>query len=287
MRPSSLLAVVEGDSGSEAVVKSAVALGRRFEALVRFLVVETPPEEVLPIFGDAASGAMVDQILSSIEAEAARRTALARDLYQRFCVDAGLPVAPEEGKASGFAVRLEVAQGRMADLVTRKGRLADLILVEQPTPDQNSGFSPALEAAMFETGRPVLMVPPGCDEIALGTVAVAWDGSREASRAVQLALAFLAGAQRVVILTAQDGTPGSKPSDLAAYLAEHGIEAATWSFTPEEGPVGQSLLAEAGKAGADLLVMGAYGHSRLRELVLGGVTRSVVSKAELPVVLVH
>ena len=287
MTPSSLLAVLEGDGGSEAVVDAAIGLGRHFDALVRFLAAETPPEDVLPLLGDAASGAMVDQILAGIEAEAARREALVRELYQRRCVDAGLPVAAEDGEPAGFRVRLEPARGRIADLVAQKGRLADLILVERPTPDQDSGFSPALEAAMFDTGRPVLMLPPESRDVPGATAAVAWDGSREASRAVLLALPLLSAAKRVVILTAQDGSPSSKPSELARYLGEHGIEAVTWSFAPDDGPVGRSLLAEARKAKADLLVMGAYGHSRLRELVLGGVTRSIVSRAELPVLLVH
>ncbi len=80
---------------------------------------------------------------------------------------------------------------------------------------------------------------------------------------------------------------GTKPSALADYLAEHGITARTWAFLPEEGALGERLLGEAEAAGADMLVMGAYGHSRLREMVLGGVTQSVTAKAKIPVFMAH
>jgi nucleotide-binding universal stress UspA family protein len=133
----------------------------------------------------------------------------------------------------------------------------------------------------------VLLVPAGPAADLGATVAIAWDRSCEAARAVGAALPLLTAASKVVILTARE--PGSEiePSELAAYLALHGVDARTWAFVPASGSLGGALLEEAGKAGANLLVMGAYGHSRLREMVLGGVTRSILADADMPVFLMH
>jgi nucleotide-binding universal stress UspA family protein len=88
-------------------------------------------------------------------------------------------------------------------------------------------------------------------------------------------------------MTAQYGSVAARPSELAQYLARHGIEAQTWAFTPGRDPIGKELMIQCAEAGADLLVMGAYGHSRFREMVLGGATRGVIANAPLPVLMAH
>jgi nucleotide-binding universal stress UspA family protein len=98
---------------------------------------------------------------------------------------------------------------------------------------------------------------------------------------------LLTAAEKVVILTAREPGSEAEPSELAGYLALHGVDARTWAFTAGPGSLGDALLEEAGKAEADLLVMGAYGHSRLREMVLGGVTRAILGDAAIPVLLMH
>ena len=90
-----------------------------------------------------------------------------------------------------------------------------------------------------------------------------------------------------MVLTARRDDKDAKPSELAHYLSLHGIKAETWAFTPKQDPIGTELLIQAAEAGADLLVMGAYGHSRLREFILGGATRRVVAEAAIPVLMAH
>jgi nucleotide-binding universal stress UspA family protein len=132
-----------------------------------------------------------------------------------------------------------------------------------------------------------LPVPPEPPEPFAGKIAVAWDGSREAARAVRAALPILRKAAKVEIMTAQYGSVAAKPSELARYLGRHGVEARTWAFTPGRDPVGKELMIQCAESGADMLVMGAYGHSRFREMVLGGATRGVVAGATLPVLMAH
>ncbi len=284
-----LLAVVDGGSGSEAAVTAALDFGRRFSARVELLHVEIDPESAVPMVGEGMSGAAVEQLVQSLRAEAEQRRDRARELYQRHCVAAGLNVVEPHavGVPGTFAVGFRNLVGREADEVLRVGRLADLIVIARPSAEEEGGLTATFDAALFDRGRPVLLVPTAPAPGAGTTVAIAWDRSREAARAVGAALPLLTAAEKVVILTAREPGSEAEPSELAAYLALHGVAARTWAFTPGSGSLGEALLEEAAKAEADLLVMGAYGHSRLREMVLGGVTRSVLSDADIPVFLMH
>ena len=284
-----LLAVIDGGSGSEAAMTAALDLGRRFSARVELLQVEIDPEAAVPMVGEGMSGAAVEQLVGSLRAEAERRRNAARDLYEKHCVAAGLNVVEAHAvSAPGtFAVCFRSLIGSEIDEVPRFGRLSDLILVARPGAGDEGGLTTTFDAALFGSGRPMLLVP-NLPAAGLGTtVAIAWDRSRGAALAVGAALPLLTAAKKVVILTAREPDGEAEPSELAAYLALHGVDARTWAFAPGPGSVGGALLEEAGKAEANLLVMGAYGHSRLREMVLGGVTRSILADADVPVFLMH
>jgi nucleotide-binding universal stress UspA family protein len=267
---------------------AALDLGRRFSARVELLHVEIDAESVVPMVGEGMSGAAVEQLVQSLRAETEQRREQAQSLYEKLCVTAGLDVVEADAVTAPktFAVSFRHVVDGEVDRVLHSGRLSDLIVMARPGAEEG-GLSATFDAALFDSGRPVLLVPtkPVAD---LGsTIAVAWDCSREAARALGAALPVLATAKKVVLLTAREPGRRVEPSELAAYLAQHGIEARTWAFTPGPGSLGDALIEEAGKAGADLLVMGAYGHSRLREMVLGGVTRSILAEANMPVLLMH
>ncbi len=288
-----LLAVIDGSSGSEAAVRAALDLGGRFSARVELLHVEIDPETAVPMVGEGMSGAAVEQLVQSLRAEAERRRKTARDLYQQHCVAAGLHVVEAHAvSAPGtFAVCFRSLVGNEVDEALHLARLSDLTVIARPGAEEEGGLTTTFDAALFDSGRPVMLVPSAPAAELGTTVAIAWDRSREAARAVGAALPLLTAAKKVVILTARESgrEPGGEPepSELAAYLALHGADARTWAFAPGPGSLGGALLEEAAKAEANLLVMGAYGHSRLREMVLGGVTRSVLADAEMPVFLMH
>lgn len=284
-----VLAAIDGMAGSVAALDAAVRLGKQHGARVELLHVEIDVATAAPIVGEGMSGAAVEQIVQSLREQAKVRVEAARGLYQSRCVEAGLPVVePDEPLVAGtFAVSFRHVVGREVDHVPRHGRVSDLVVMARPVDEPEEIASPAFDAALFDSGRPVLLVPGAPVERLGQIVALAWNRSREAVRATAMALPLLGAAKRVVILTGRDRDDAARPSMLADYLAGHGIAAKTWAFTPGNGSMGDQLLAEAGKAGADLLVMGAYGHSRLRELVLGGATRGVLSHGDLPVLMVH
>jgi len=289
MALASILAVLDGRAGSEAVLDTALSLGKDFESAVELLHVEAGPESAVPMLGENVSGIVIEQVMESIESEIARRAAEAKRLYAVGCVAAGLPVIDHEATppAGRFSVRFEHIIGQETEELAKRGRLTDLVMVARPS-DEDGGAGPrTLEAGMFDTGRPVLMVPPGTKGPLGAKVALAWNGTREAARAVGAALPILGKAGRVVILTARRSKDDTKPSRLAHYLALHGVKAETWAFTPQRDSIGTELMIEAAEAGADMLVMGAYGHSRLREFILGGATRRVVAEAAIPVLMAH
>jgi nucleotide-binding universal stress UspA family protein len=144
-----------------------------------------------------------------------------------------------------------------------------------------------LEAALFDSGRPLMI--PGVAPVAPDTIAIAWKSTREAARAVAAAMPFLAQAKRVVILTAaeDDRTDRSEAARLLVTLQRHDIAAEARRLQPGSRNAADTLLAAAGEIDAGLLVMGGYGHSRLRELVFGGVTEHVIRGAALPVLMAH
>jgi len=180
--------------------------------------------------------------------------------------------------------------------VTVNARYADLVVIGQRDPDEPGTGVPAnlVDRALLAVGRPVLVVPYYANAYpSLGrNVLVAWNGSRESARAVRDALPLLQQAERVVVM-AVNPRVGSKEhgelpgADLAQYLARHGVKAeARASVAPELG-AGDELLARASDLSADLLVMGAYGHSRLQELVMGGATQTMLEHMTLPVFMSH
>lgn len=194
------------------------------------------------------------------------------------------------GKAATVAFVEE--RGRQVDVIRRRGRLADLIAVARPDRDRNLGFN-TLKAALFNSGRPVLMCPPrdaGMSQApqALGArVALAWNGSAEAARALSQCAGILHGADTVWILSnGEDAGPGTGAEDVVAYLRLHGIPATVERFAAERR-IGRELLSAAAALGADMLLMGAYGDSHERETVFGGNTQTVVDRATMPVLFNH
>jgi nucleotide-binding universal stress UspA family protein len=273
MSMKTILALADG-GGNDAPLKAAVALGRRLSAHVDVLHVRADPETMVPIVGEGMSGAMVEQVMESMARSVEARAARAREDFERVCLKSGLSVAWRE------------AVGREPEILAAAGRLADVIVIGRPGEKDEAPLAASFDAALFDSGRPVLLVPPGAAG-AIGThVVLGWDGSAEAARAVSAALPLLAVAERVTVLTGGQADKEAPASALLAYLLRHGVRAHAETFAPG-AHVGQALLAEAARRGADLVVMGAYGHSRLREMILGGTTREVLNRSTLPVLMAH
>jgi nucleotide-binding universal stress UspA family protein len=170
------------------------------------------------------------------------------------------------------------AEGDPATLLAQGARTSDLAVV----PKVEEGSLEALEELLLASGVPVLMVPAMPPQAIGGCIVIGWNGSREATSAVHGALPFLSTAKEVVLIAVGDASAATlEPA--AAMLHRHGVQASGERVAEPDDGAGETLLAKAAEHRADLLVLGAYGHTRLRELIFGGATRHVLRHAQLPV----
>lgn len=196
---------------------------------------------------------------------------------------------------AGIAAEWRAVEGYAPAILTRHARYADLAVLGQFDPDeeQYEGLAGLVEEVILAAGRPVLVIPYAGRFETLGErVLLAWNASREATRAANDALPILERARQVTVMNvdpqrrpAEDGdVPGA---DLALHLARHGVKAEASAAFGGDIDVGDVLLSRAADLSADLIVMGAYGRSRLRELVLGGASRHILGHMTVPVLMSH
>lgn len=188
-----------------------------------------------------------------------------------------------------------VAEGMVAYTAGTRARQFDMTIVGQVDPQHPPLGTRKLvpEALFLESGRPVLVIPCVGEFDSVGArVLVAWDGSREAARAVNDAMPFLEGAAKVSVVTFERSTPAADdmvadPITVVSHLAEHGVQSRGIIRRLGDATVAQALLACSAREQCDLLVMGGYGHSRLHEIVTGGTTRTILRQMNVPVLLSH
>lgn len=285
-----ILVPVDSGDGAHGAVETAFALAGVFGAHVEGLHIRVEPTDAVPYVGEGMSGALVQELIELTERESVARAAVAREMFERLRLAAGVPVAEAPAGAEASACWLEEV-GHEADAVVRAGQLADLIVVSRSA-GEAMGSTAIFTAVLFETGRPVLVVGgrpgPAAHPVQTGAprrVVIAWKHSAEAARSVAAAMPLLARAERVTAVCAKDEDEQSSAlSALATYLAWHGIAAERRLLAPYPS-VGEALAAAA--IDADLVVMGGYSHSRLRELILGGVTRHMLERTTIPLLLAH
>ncbi len=268
-----ILAVLTDPESATSTLDLAFAVAKDHGAAVEALNVRVDPAQAVPLFGEGMSGAMIEEMLAVAERQGAELSKALRARFDEACA------------RHGGAASWREEMGAEEDIVSAAGRLADLIVFPRLVADRDVPSPVTANAALLDTGRPVLLAPPKLPERVGSRVAVLWNGSPQASRAVAFAMPFLAKAERVVVMSADD-QGAVQPADLVAYLSRHGVSASTKTFAPGHDVVA-TLLNEIAAAGCDLAVMGAFTHSRLRQLILGGVTRHMLNAAPLPVLLVR
>jgi nucleotide-binding universal stress UspA family protein len=268
-----ILALADGGSTTAATLRAAAAVARRFSANLDVLHVRADVETMVPVIGEGMSGAMVEQMMSAMAQTVETRAARAKAAYQEVCAGTGLQAVWRE------------STGRETDIVANAGRLVDLIVIGKPDAETETPLAATLDAALFDTGRPVLVAPAAAT---VGNrIVIAWNGSAQAARVVAAAMPFLRVAEQVTVVTVGEIGRSASAAELVAYLGQHGVRAVHEALTAEHATTGATLLAYAGRTQTDLLVMGAYGHSRLREMILGGATRDVLVTTTVPLLMAH
>ncbi|MDK3073172.1 universal stress protein [Sedimentitalea sp. JM2-8] len=282
-----ILVPVRGDGKGDNVIAHAAALAHRNKSHLEIAHCRARPEDMLP-FGVPIPAMFRKQMIRQAEELANVEEESLREELKALAVRFGLTLTDgPNGGDTATASWVEEA-GKMVDVIRRHGRLADLIAVPQPDVDRNLGAN-SLKAALFRTGRPVLMVPNDVDPPAnIGRhVTLAWNGSLESSKAVTMTLPILRTADSVTILSSGGEPVSATAEDLRAYLHAHDIASAIHRFDAAGKNVGKILLDASREVGADMLIMGAYGDSHEKETIFGGNTQHIVDRAKMPVILVH
>lgn len=255
----------------------AVSLGELFEAHVAGVAISYEP-----IIPGAVMGGIPPEFIESqrIESDKKANSAVAR-----------FEAAAKRSSLSFESRILSSSVSGAADQFASIARRFDLVVVGQPDPDQGIPDEVVDEAALFSSGRPVIYVPfIQKDGVKLDRVMVCWDGSRAATRAIADSIPLLRKAKTVEIVII--ATKAAKPNDAAGadlgqHLARHGLQVDVKRITSPDIDVPSTILSYAADASADMIVMGGYGHSRLREFVLGGATRGILESMTVPVLMSH
>jgi nucleotide-binding universal stress UspA family protein len=285
-----LLLPLTGTAAGEAALATALMVARIWSAHLHCLHVRVDARDVAPLAGEGLSGAMIEEMMAATERESGERAGRVRQLFERFTATHGdLTMAsnPDTAlKVPGVTLSFESIAGREEDVVAQQSRLYDMAVVPHPEADEDVSSSDALHAVLFDSGRPVLIAPRMAPDVMGSRVCIAWNGSAESAAAVAAALPWLHRADAVRILHSEDyQRRGPTAEGIRAYLRWHEIEAEVVAFKSQTREVGAGLLGAARDFGADLMCQGAYSHSRLRQLILGGVTRHVLENSEIPILM--
>ena len=182
--------------------------------------------------------------------------------------------------------RLETSTGPSA--LGSWGRVFDLICLGRPTDDAVAPSMAALETALFESGRPLLIAPPTKPATLGENILIAWNCSTETARTVAFAMPLLTQAKHITVITVQRETvPGPSAAELARNLQRHGLSVEWREVGPSVRATGDAIMREAQAAGADLIIKGAYTQSRLRQMIFGGATSYILAESELPVIMAN
>jgi nucleotide-binding universal stress UspA family protein len=286
-----LVPVAQPDTAGSAI-EAAFLVARRFDGHVHGL-------HVLPDLADPATHALMATRMSleaassdfrkfkgSAERELQRQSSELKRLFETTAMRAGASIQSAPAAVARLSASWQEVTGFESELVGLLGRVFDITVIARRGPRGSSHDT--VQAALLDTGRPMLLTPPGVPGALADVVLLAWNASPQAARAAACALPLLRSAARVVVMSVGNGPePTPSADDLARAFAWHGIGAQASHI--EQGPrrVRDILLSEAGAMAADLLVIGAYSHSRMRQVVFGGVTEHMLDHAELPVLMAH
>ena len=276
-----ILVPTQNNPTMKSTLETAVLLAQRTGAYV----------EGVPLWYGVPEFVVAEQASSfSIETYRARRheeTAGMRKLFETFMQEHGIAAARTIADRPSFGWFAEVPPGE--DLVGSNGRAFDVIVMSRPNADTAAPYNRAIESALFESGRPVLLSPPTALKQIATNIMIHWNGSTEQARANALAMPLLHLAGRVTVLTVIGGqdVPGPSADRVRKQLQYNGIAAEPMSVELGGRSTGEAVLAAAKAEGCDLLVKGAFTRSRLRQIIFGGATSHIMQHADLPLLMAH
>jgi len=223
-------------------------------------------------------------ISGAFEADTANQS---RALFESFMQTHAVPQATAQEPAA-YSYGWPRAEAAEDAYIGSYGRVFDLIALGRPGPEPQNPRMPPLETALFDSGRPVLILPSTVPTTIGSNVLISWNRSTQQARTNAFALPLLRLAEQVTVLTVEGSTPsGPSGEEAARHLRRNGVKATTLNVKPGDRSIGEATLDHAARLGCDLLVKSAYTQSRLRQMIFGGATRHILGHATLPVLMAH
>jgi nucleotide-binding universal stress UspA family protein len=276
----SILVPTEQHDLMTSTLTTALLVARRFDGYIEGFAMRPAIDNFVAM--DPVSSMAMATVRQN-DAEAAK---VARSLFETFMHERNVPLADPAKPALSYGWLDAAPDGD--NFVGSYGRVFDVTVLGRPGDQPQSPRMITLEAALFESGRPILIAPPTPPEKLGENVLIAWNCSTEQAKTTAFAMPLLHQARRVTVLTVEGGTvPGPSGAQLARYLKLNGIAAEAITVGPEKRSTGEVILARAQALGCDLVVKGAYTQSRLRQMIFGGTTRHILTHAMLPVLMAN
>ncbi|MGH6683166.1 MAG: universal stress protein [Pseudolabrys sp.] len=274
----SILIPTEDHDAMQAVLEAGLMVARVFDSYIEGFAVRPSAGTyvtVEPVSSLAISGAF--------DGDAARN---AHTAFEAFMKSRGVPSSDRE--PAGLSFGWPISDAHDDTFIGSHGRTFDLIVLGRPGRAPENPRMPPLEAALFESGKPVLIVPPVVPKAIGKNVLVAWNRSTEQAHTNAFAMPILRLAEEVTVLTVPGGSvAGPSEEDAARHLRRNGVKAKALTVEPGARATGEVILERAAALGCDLLVKSAYTQSRLRQMIFGGATRHILANATLPVFMAH
>lgn len=276
-----ILVPTESHDAMKSALETALILARRCDSYIEGFALPWRVSEF--IAADVMSGIP----LETYRQDLAEETKQARHMFESFMQERNVPRATGATASLSFGWLDEAPEDD--GFVGSYGRVFDIIVMSRPDANSTGRHNRAIESALFESGRPILLSPPSPPKQIAGNVLIAWNCSTEQARATALAMPLLRQAERVTVLrvTGGSGVPGPSAEQMVRYLRQNEIAAELATVGLEGRSTGEAILATAQSLGCDLLIKGAYTQSRLRQMIFGGATRHVLLNAALPVFLAN
>lgn len=284
----SILVPINSDEDIRAGLGTAVVLAKQFDAQIRGFHMRLRPELLLSYDlypGVYAHSQESDTAWRKAENERAQELEAA---FKKACEKHGLELGDNDKARAGSQAHWASELGVFPLGIAAAGRVADLTILARHSKPRAETNMDVIETVLNGSGHPLLLVPSTGLPAAPKNILLAWNGTSESAKAVTASLPFLKNAQAVKIITIDDvELHGPAPEKVVELLRGHGIAATCEQVGSGKEKVENVLLKIAKKENTDLIVMGAYSHSRLREFVLGGVTRHILKNLEIPTLMVH
>jgi len=286
----SILALVGGADSDDLIFETARAAAVPFAGHLNFLHIHIGAGQaaVNSPHADFASGPGLSSALQQLEAQATARSAKAKEHVRAFCARSGIAICDTPAASDHVTASWQEETNDALQRAIFHARHSDLVVLGRSR--RPNGLPPDFIARLLlDGGRPVLIAGAAPPRSLIGTVMVCWRETADAARAAAAAMPLLRRAERTIFASvAADDTPiAAAMADIAQQLAWGGIKVETMVIAPDGGTPQALISAAAKSAGADLIVMGAYGHSRMREVLFGGFTQSFIEGADCPVLMMH